>query len=408
VNIISYSLKSNQTGNQYLTSAEFSALFTDPALWQLYTGLLYQQVKNANNGAGLTIAGKNVASLFTTLNLGGLRTYITNLMSQGANLQTAYNQLRTDKLNAKADLTADYIAVFSAVTSMLQSATTTTLIDPAFVCPPTVTNVVNLTSSVLEIAHDIQVKNYNAVVVGTLKFISDAAQDVLPNDQGLQDFCSALVKYGSFAANVVLAKDADDVKQAINSFALPAGSASIKKNSYFNVSLNAYVGFGWGLKNNPKVSSYTTKSSTGADSTVALTGHPSIGVYAPVGFDLSWGHVFGDKNPCSISLFVSVIDVGALVGYRFITDTGQLSNSFKVSLSNILAPGANLAIGLPNMPLTIGGGLQWVPTLQRDPQSNTLYNINYSGVRWQVFLALDLPLLNLHTSSKSMLSVKLK
>jgi hypothetical protein len=101
--------------------------------------------------------------------------------------------------------------------------------------------------------------------------------------------------------------------------------------------------------------------------------------------------------------FVSLIDVGAIVGYRFATDTGNISSKFKVSLSNIFAPGGNLIIGLPNMPLSIGGGAQWIPSLQRDPKSNDFYNIDHSAWRFQLFVAVDLPLLNLHTSKRNML-----
>ncbi|MDI3321992.1 hypothetical protein [Pinibacter soli] len=110
-----------------------------------------------------------------------------------------------------------------------------------------------------------------------------------------------------------------------------------------------------------------------------------------------------NSNPWPLSAFVSLIDIGAIVGYRFVTDTGQVSTKFKVSLSNIFAPGANLIIGLPNMPLSVGGGLQWIPTLQRDPASNDFFNLDHSGMRYQVFVAVDLPLLNLHTSKYNLL-----
>lgn len=408
MNIVSYSLKSNQTGKHYLTSDEFALLGSDPALRRLYIGLIYQQIKNANNGSGLTIGNLDVSTLLTPQNLDGLTNYSTNLLNQARNLQGTYDKLVKDRLDAKADLSPDYASVFDAVKTFLQAASNTTLINRAITIPAKLSTVFELTSQTLQIAHDISVRNYNAVVIGTLKFISDASKPYINDYPGLQQFNSALLKYGSFAANVVLSKNAEEVKESIKSFALPAGSSSIKKNSYFNISLNAYVGFSWGIKNNPSKSSYKTKATDGTDSVVKLNGGASVGVYAPVGIGFNWGHILGPKNPWSVSAFVSLIDVGALVGYRFVNDTTQISNSFKVSLSNILAPGGNIIIGLPNMPISIGGGLQWIPTLQRDPSSNTLYNVNYSGVRWQLFVAVDLPLLNFHTSKKSLLLARIQ
>ncbi len=43
-------------------------------------------------------------------------------------------------------------------------------------------------------------------------------------------------------ATIVQAKNTDDVEKAIEAFALPTGSARIKRESPFNVSLNAYCG----------------------------------------------------------------------------------------------------------------------------------------------------------------------
>src|SRR5258706_3651857 len=55
-----------------------------------------------------------------------------------------------------------------------------------------------------------------------------------------------LVKYGSFMASVATAKTSDDVEIAIETFALPAGSSKIKRESAFNVSLNGYAGIYYG------------------------------------------------------------------------------------------------------------------------------------------------------------------
>ncbi len=300
---------------------------------------------------------------------------------------------------------ADYGIVFESVEQLLASATSISIIHPSLQCPKELIDAFNLSSKTLQIAHDISVRNYNAVVIGFLKFLSDASKEYISSHGKISEFTAAFVKYGSFAANVATAKNADEVKDAIKSFALPAGSSSIKKHTQFNISLNAYTGFAYGIKNHPFHPTYTTKDMNGNDSTVKLNGSQSLAIYAPVGVAFNWGLGWQKKNSVSISAFISLIDIGAVVGYRFITDTGDVSAKFKISLANIFAPGANVIIGIPNVPLSVGGGVQWIPSLQRDPQSNDFYNIDHSGLRYQVFLAVDLPLLNLHTSKKNLLVI---
>ncbi len=46
INIISLSLKSNETARSYITEAEFNLLLNNPVLQNLYFGLLWQQIAN--------------------------------------------------------------------------------------------------------------------------------------------------------------------------------------------------------------------------------------------------------------------------------------------------------------------------------------------------------------------------
>ena len=62
------------------------------------------------------------------------------------------------------------------------------------------------------------------------------------------DTLKKLYKYGTFMAAVVQAKSSDDIENVIESFALPTGSARIKRESQFNVSLNAYAGLYMDMK----------------------------------------------------------------------------------------------------------------------------------------------------------------
>ncbi len=402
LNIISLSLKSNETGRHYITEAEFKLLKDDAVLQQLYLGLLYQQIANAQ----IKINEVTVTDVIKPGNVAGVINYCTNLFNESKNLQTAFNNLSTHKLEGKTDLSVDYSNIFETTNKLFQAVSATNIIDPRLQCPKELNEAFNISSKTLQIAHDIAVRNYNAAVVGTLKLIHDQADkyNTTHTDSRVPDFAATFLKYGSFASNVVLSKDPEEVKEAIKSFALPAGSSSIKKHTQFNISVNAYTGFVYGrIREKDSINTYTIKASDGKDSIVGIKKLQAIGVFAPVGIGLNWGLGWRYRNPWSLSAFVSLIDIGAIVGYRFITDEGELSNKFKVNLSNIFAPGCNIILGLPNMPLSVGAGVQYIPTLQRDQSSNEFFNLDHSGLRYQVFIALDLPLLNIHTSKANLL-----
>ena len=403
INIFSNSFRSSNPMSNYLNGDEFRSLLLDTNLTNLFLGLVYQKIKSKNITLVANNASVEVVTVFTPSNITGIRNYLTNISSHAKNISLSLDKITEDRLLGKSDLGADYAILFESSQKLIKSIASVQVINIQLQLSPTINQVFTYASSGLQIAHDIAVRNYNAAVVGLLKMLSDvsklpAVEREYPN---LKVFNAALLKYGSFASNVCLSKDPQEVKDAIKSFALPAGSSSIKKHTSFNISLNSYVGFAYG-NNKPSQSSYTTKSVSGNDSVVYLNEHNSLSVYAPVGVAFNWGICWRQKDPGSVSVYLTLLDIGSIVSYRFIEDTGNISNKFKVSLSNIFAPGANLAIGIPNVPISIGGGFQWVPTLQRDPKSNEFYNLDHSAVRFQVFAAVDLPLLNLHTSRKSM------
>ncbi|MEP7375628.1 MAG: hypothetical protein ABI675_19685 [Chitinophagaceae bacterium] len=401
-NIFSLSLKSEETGRNYIAEEQFKMLLNDPVLQNLYFGLVYQQIANANNGQGIKIGPITITNILKPDIIQGFRGYISNIGDQSKYLQKTYEKLLSDKLEGKADLGPDYALVFEGCQKLIGAASSLNIINAGLKFPKELDKAFSDASKGLQIAHDVAVRNYNAAVIGILKFISDAVKPYLETKPHLQEFVSAFLKYGSFASNVVLSKDPDDIKEAIKSFVLPSGSSSLKKHNYFTISLNSYVGFVYGSSKKD----YTTKGVSGQDSTVKLNGGKSIGIYAPVGVGFNFGLGWKYKNPGSLSIFLSLIDIGAVVGYRFVTDTGEISQKFKINLSNIFAPGGNVIVGLPNMPLSIGTGVQWIPVLQRDPRSNSFYNIDHSGLRWQVFATVDLPLLNFHSSRHSLLYVK--
>ena len=223
-----------------------------------------------------------------------------------------------------------------------------------------------------------------------------ATQQELSNSKSTLD---NLVKYGSFMANVGTAKNSEEVSKAIETAALPVGSSRIKRESPFNVSLNAYPGL--------------------------FVGHESIqgikdgrvfnayGLTAPVGVSISRGHSFlffgtgekgwkENKNGWSTSLFISLIDIGAVAAFRFKDDsTAQVPS---IQLKNILSPGAFISLGIPKSPLSINFGAQMGPNLRKINYSNPTEPFNEYGEkiywRFSTSLVVDIPLLNIYTKTR--------
>ncbi len=186
----------------------------------------------------------------------------------------------------------------------------------------------------------------------------------------------SLMKYGSFIATAVSAQSSEEVSQAIEAFALPPGSAAIKKFSSFSIAVNAYVGVGGG---------YETLQTVGTSPYYALA--------TPIGFSFSKG--FGKGG--ALSLFVSVIDIGALTAYRF--DGNNTQALPDLTFENVLAPGGYLIYGFPKLPLSFGVGAQYGPGLRSVTNSNL--NISTTtGWRAGAFLAVDIPLVNMFSSNR--------
>lgn len=198
-----------------------------------------------------------------------------------------------------------------------------------------------------------------------------------------------LAKYGSFMSTIATAKTSDEVSAAIEAFALPAGSSRIKRQSDFNVALNAYVGPYVGAEYLPALKKNTTSF--------------SAGLTAPVGIAFSWGKKRREETRHgkevgykSLSIFVPLIDIGTVAAFRFGNDSSSLTST--IQLKNIISPGLYLYYGLGKCPLSIGIGAQLGPQLRNISATNI--NVDKkSYIRFGVTIAVDLPLLNFYTKN---------
>lgn len=202
--------------------------------------------------------------------------------------------------------------------------------------------------------------------------------------------------YALFMANIVNAKTEEDIKVVLENAILPVGSSSIKKHSYYNISVQSYLGARYSLNTGVFESSW----------------NDDFGVSAPVGIAGSAGL---GRHGGSITLFIPLIDLGAIVDYKLnykkeTTDGETVTTSeidetnpkdYKIELGQIFSPGAYFVYGLPyDIPLSVGFGGQYGPGLSKIKEDNTL-NVGNPYWKWSAFLSVDIPLFNLSSQSKT-------
>lgn len=215
-----------------------------------------------------------------------------------------------------------------------------------------------------------EVKKENKEKKKSLKKDNVSIEKVLPK----------AIEFYTFMANVLEAKDADQVKVAIQAAAMPSGSSSIKKYFRNNVALGAYLGGYYRIGND--------------DADMAKDSwNRTYGFIAPIGIaytPLSFGKCG------SVTIFASILDVGALAQFRLSNDSTEITEEIK--LGNIFAPGGYLVYGFgANLPLSLGIGGQYGPGLNNiglDEQEAATLDVSTPSWRWNVFLAVDIPLVN--------------
>jgi hypothetical protein len=378
--VLSSSVRSNQVNVNYVSLDNLNTLLKDPLARQFYLGLIWQQLHNHNDQIGnvsLSDLVQNDAS--------GAITYIQQLIPNGSDLSSAVSALLAAKKKGETDLSSYYAAIFESANQLLTVAQNIQVINPALSFPKPLQNIFSYGADITDIAHDVAIKNYNAALVSLQKYLSDIVAQGKNHalDTALQNF----MKYASFAANIVLAKTSDDVQNAIEAIALPAGSSVTQRNTYFNISINAYGGGFAGKEYMP-----TLKIGRNAW---------SAGVTAPVGFAFTFGNLgrsdnLKNSNGKSLTFFVPLIDVGALAAFRFQNDSSNTASN--VQLKNILAPGLYAYFGFGKCPLSLGFGAQIGPQLRSVSATDINTNKNFY-IRYGLNLLIDVPLFNLFTNN---------
>ncbi len=238
-------------------------------------------------------------------------------------------------------------------------------------------------------------------------------------------FTSKVLKYGTFMANIVKSDSAEEIQAAIKSAAMPVGSYSIKRESRWDVSINAYLGAGYSREfiNSEDLDIINDELKSGAlnlddpDLPALDDESRSFGVWAPVGIAGSYG-IGRNKGGGSLSVFISLIDLGAIVDFRLQNQVGDsvmisamdsvhrsvsVDKLPEITLENIFAPGAYLVYGIPSIPISVGAGIQQGPNLRRidiSENGEVFSTVKASAWRWNFFIAVDIPIVTLFNRPK--------
>lgn len=187
-----------------------------------------------------------------------------------------------------------------------------------------------------------------------------------------------------FVNDMAAAEDAEDVEKAIEAFALPAGSYTIKRTALFNFSVNSYPGIMPGGERSWKNESTETKSISNAF---------TVGFTAPVGLSASRGLLKGN----SIGVFIPIIDIGAVTRLRL--DNNSATSALpEFKLKNFFSPGLFFHYGFRNTPLAINVGGQFGPEVKRIKVNEE--PTFFESVRFGAALVIDIPLFNLYTKPR--------
>lgn len=390
---VSNSLRNKKQGDNYWINGDhLKKLFkkdNDSRIFRIYLGLLYQQSRNIefNFGNG----NKKIHELLVAETEKVITTIIPlfqKLLDKTEKIDQSLDDLtKLIKKKDKKPAIDDYYKVFSNVVVLLdymvevRNIAATELQHSIKLDDKNdhIKNFVHFVRTLGDIYFEIKQRNYGIAIVN---FINLCDEYLFKDNKGkFKKTKEKLIKFGTFMTIVAKAETSEEVKEAIESFALPVGSYRIKRSKPFNIALNAYVGPAFGRD-------HIVGDKENSVNSISLT--------APIGVTFSIGKL--DCIAGSFSVFVSVVDIGAVTAYRFSDDGTSKLPEFE--FKNIFSPGAFVVLGFKKAPISLGGGVQYGPQLRKikKVEDNVEVTIDASSWRISVFIAVDIPLLNFYTS----------
>lgn len=424
---VSKSLRTNASNSQeyWVKADEIEQMINDPVTFNIYLGLLYEQVNN------IKISPSSPSQLtYGELLVKGDETknFIENLVRQIKNAQTQLSNIHDKQVKKDTITIDDYILSFDAATRVLSVFRENQLARDFIDSIPDETEkeqiqkfwkyydtIIDGTNATYSIYTSLQQKKYSLVlsnvrilyqlrydpkVLEETKDTKEASEKTDEEKKKLKEtkeniykIIDFIIEKGAFIAGVAEAKNSDEVYNAIDKIAMPVGSSRVKRLTKTNVAINAYCGFFIGNEDIKDVKEEGTIIN-------------SYGLTAPVGFSFSKGNrilpwpihnLIPETKGWSSTLFFSVIDLGAVASYRFTNETAEQVPT--IELNDIFSPGLLWSVGIPKTPISLNLGAQVGPNLRKVNDTTNDYS-NNTYLRYSFSICVDIPLLNLYTKSK--------
>jgi len=212
--------------------------------------------------------------------------------------------------------------------------------------------------------------------INTIRFISL----ILDRDQ-YKHLIEKITFYKTFLTDIINADSSKHFMSVLENYALPVKSYRINREAASSFTLATYPGLYGGVERNKDVKEGKLKDGV-------------FGVTAPIGFAFN----LGTKHSESWSVFLSMVDIGAALSYRWNSDTADIPN--KITLGQIFSPGINLIYGIKVSPLAFKLGYQYAPQLRNVETDQNIVQTGTDVWRLNLGLNADIPVLIFSTRSK--------
>jgi prefoldin subunit 5 len=396
----------NKKGDGWIETTEFKTLIESGKKNQrkLFVGLIYaREVDKLDN---ITIDGKKLNTIITVDKIDKTIAYLEQIIDVTKKIKDKISDIKNIENKGEKVGYEKYHAYLSKVFELIHVGIDISKLTGKEEVEKKITEYLGYARRLLEISKNIHDKAYGIALVNGLELL----RQLLPDESVIK---KGILKYGTFMVNLVKAKDSKEMKKVLEAAVLPVGSYRIKRSSRFNISFNAYPGGFIGAE----------KLTPGEQE---IKGEPlalNLAFTAPVGFAFSWGKERKiDDNTIklgpSYSVFLSAIDIGAVVSFRL---SGADSGLPEFKWQNILAPGLYIMKGFKNSPISIGVGIQYGPQLreiraaetangtngtnangengENDSQQVAEGIIKSSAFRVGLIFAVDIPIFNIHSKN---------
>lgn len=220
-----------------------------------------------------------------------------------------------------------------------------------------------------------------------------------------------VLKIASFLNDVSSATNSKDLSNVISAYALPPTSYKRKTSTWNNVFINAFVGPYVGKET---LASGASKGVNPADRTGYV-----YGITAPIGIAISKTFSkpgvksmpddvdckfiengkrnrgkFRNMSRSTLSVFLSIVDIGAVVSYRFSNTDSALPQQFK--WQQFISPGLHLQYSIHGTPFVVSTGAVYTPQIRKIGEGNQ----QYSAIRGYLGLLFDIPMITVHSKEK--------